>query len=163
MTPTQQQHETIQTVIDRIAPKYKFGYYDEQDIRQESYIICLEALARYDETRPFENFISRHLSNRLKTLRRDKYSRSSTTTAKHAELNATKKNLMDLKPYSPDYEPVRDFENELMNREAIEHVRENLSPQMRNDLDRVLNDVSLTSSRKNALFARIKEILGEDW
>lgn len=161
--PTSQQLGTILQVIDRIAPRYTFGYYDIEDIKQESYIICLEGLEKYDESRPFENFISKHLSNRLKSLIRDKYTRTSTTTDKHAALNQAKKNLVDLKPYSGDYEPVKDFEKQLINREAIEYSRDFLSPSMRNDLDRLLNDVTISSSKRATLFTRIKEILGEDW
>ena len=70
MQPTQEQLEVIQRVIQRIAPKYKFAYFETDDIEQESYLICLEALENYDPSRPLENFIAKHLSNRLKTLSR---------------------------------------------------------------------------------------------
>ena len=66
--------DQINKVIDRISPKYTFYGYDVNDIKQESFIICLDALDRYDETRPLENFLSVHLSNRLKNFVRDNYS-----------------------------------------------------------------------------------------
>ena len=43
------------------------------DIKQEAFIICIEALNRYEEGRPLENFLSVNLSNRLKTFMRDNY------------------------------------------------------------------------------------------
>ena len=68
MTPTQDQMKTIKKVINRIAPGYTFGYFEIEDVKQEAYIICLEGLEKYDPQFPLENFLSRHLSNRLKSL-----------------------------------------------------------------------------------------------
>ena len=65
--------ETMDLVINRIAPRYTFYGYAVNDIKQESYIICIEALERYDEKRPLENFLSVNLSNRLKNFIRDNY------------------------------------------------------------------------------------------
>ena len=38
--------EKIELVINRIAPKYTFHGYDINDIKQESFIICYEALEK---------------------------------------------------------------------------------------------------------------------
>lgn len=164
MQPTTEQLQTIMKVIDRIAPKYTFGYYDVDDIKQESYIICLEALSKYDQNRPFENFISKHLSNRLKTLIRDKYSRSNIDSPKHEKLNQNKKNLMDLKSSEGQ---LKIFEDNIIDRmsndEAIEILMRELPPSMRNNFYRLANGVSIQSAKKQVLFDKIKEILGEDW
>jgi DNA-directed RNA polymerase specialized sigma subunit len=164
MQPTQQQKDTIYKVIDRIAPKYTFAFYEIDDIKQESYIICLEALENYDESRPLENFISKHLSNRLKTLIRDKYSRNDVISDSHASLNQVKKNLMNLQSFgnfAGTYE--EDLFDKLSTAEALDKVMEFLSPSMRNDFYRIANGVSVQSAKKTALFAKVKEILGEDW
>lgn len=164
MEPSQEQQKTILKVIERIAPKYVFGYYDLDDIRQESYIICLEALDKYDKSRPFENFISKHLSNRLKTLIRDKYSRSKIESEKHNQLNQTKKNLIDFKSVDGQNEFYsEDILDKISTQEAIQILMEKLPPSMRNNFFRLANGVSVQSAKKNALFAKIKEILGEDW
>jgi len=65
--------KSIETVVNRIAPKYTFNGYDVDDIKQESFLICVDALDRYDENRPLENFLSVHLSNRLKNFVRDNF------------------------------------------------------------------------------------------
>lgn len=164
MEPSQEQQKTILKVIERIAPKYVFGYYDLDDIRQESYIICLEALDKYDKSRPFENFISKHLSNRLKTLIRDKYSRSKIESEKHNQLNQTKKNLIDFKSVEGQNEfYFDDILDKISTQEAIQILMEKLPPSMRNNFFRLANGVSVQSAKKNALFAKIKEILGENW
>ena len=164
MQPTPDQQQTILKVIDRIAPRYVFGYYELDDIKQEAYIICLDALSKYDKKRPFENFISKHLSNRLKTLIRDKYCRSKTDSEKHGQLNQSKKNLMDLKA-SEDQQSgeTEDPLDKLATQEAMDLIMEKLPPSMRNNFFRIANGVSVQSAKKNALFSKIKEILGEDW
>ena len=164
MQPTTEQLQTIIKVIDRIAPKYTFGYYDVDDIKQESYIICLEALSKYDNYRPFENFISKHLSNRLKTLIRDKYSRSNIESPKHEKLNQNKKNLMDLKSTDGSYKICDDnIIDRMSTDEAIEILMQELPPSMRNNFYRLANGVSIQSSKKQALFDKVREILGENW
>jgi RNA polymerase sigma factor (sigma-70 family) len=164
MQPTQQQQEIILKVIDRIAPKYTFSYYELDDIKQESFIICLEAVEKYDNSRPFENFISKHLSNRLKTLIRDKYSRSNIESEKHEKLNQSKKNLMDLKSVDGSYKIYEDDIIERMSTsEAIQTLMRELPPSMRNNFYRLANGVSIQSSKKQALFEKVKEILGENW
>jgi DNA-directed RNA polymerase specialized sigma24 family protein len=164
MEPTPEQQKTILKVIDRIAPRYVFGYYELDDIKQESYIICLEALPKYDKSRPFENFISKHLSNRLKTLIRDKYSRSNIESSKHEKLNQSKKNLMDLKSADGQHKMYEDdILEKLSTTEAVETLMRELPPSMRNNFYRLANGVSIQSAKKNALFSKIKEILGENW
>jgi DNA-directed RNA polymerase specialized sigma24 family protein len=166
MQPSGEQFKTILKVIDRIAPKYVFGYYTLDDIKQESYIICLEALEKYDGLRPFENFVSKHLSNRLKTLIRDKYSRSNILTEKHQCLNESKRSLVDLQPSlegSAVFADHEDLLDKLSTAEAIEMLMEQLPPSMRNDFKRIANGVAVQSVKKAALFKRVKEIVGENW
>lgn len=159
MQPTETQLKTILKVIDIIAPKYVFGFYELEDIKQESYIICLEILPKYDNVRPFENFVSKHLSNRLKDLIRNKYSRKG-ETEKHTKLCNNKKNLTDFKEMPPD---LSFLPAPAGIADSVEKILEELSPSMRNDWNRIVNGVSVQSCRKLSLFARVKEILGEDW
>ena len=69
----QQVIDQIKIVCDRISPRYTFYGYTVDDIKQEAFIICMEALNRYDEARPLENFLSVNLSNRLKNFVRDNH------------------------------------------------------------------------------------------
>ena len=65
--------DTITLVVDRISPRYTFHGYQLDDIKQEAFILCMDALPRYDESRRLENFLSVHLSNRLKNFVRDNH------------------------------------------------------------------------------------------
>lgn len=67
--------EVIKKVINRLASKFKFGYYDIDDIKQEAYIIAIEGLERYEDDKPLENFLFVHVRNRLITFKRDNYIR----------------------------------------------------------------------------------------
>ena len=65
--------DQITIIVDRIAPRYTFYGYELDDIKQESYIICIDGLERYEEGRPLENFLSVHLSKRLKNVIRNNH------------------------------------------------------------------------------------------
>ena len=65
--------DQINVVVNRMAHKYTFHGYTVDDIKQEAFIICMEALNRYDGIRPLENFLSVNLSNRLKNFIRDNH------------------------------------------------------------------------------------------
>lgn len=65
--------DKIQVIINRIAPKYTFYGYSVDDVKQEAFIICVDGLERYEEGYPLENFLSSHLSNRLKNVIRDNH------------------------------------------------------------------------------------------
>lgn len=126
------------TVIDNIskklAYKFKFGYHDFDDMKQQITIFALQGLENYDNTRPLENFLWTHVRNRLFNFKRDNYQRpdkpcltcplydpalkinnsgcSKFTNKDHCELysswlsrNSTKKNLM----YFTDIEELKNY------------------------------------------------------
>ena len=88
--------EVIDKIADRYAYKFRFGYFEADDIRQEAKIIAMDALDRYEEGRPLENFLAVHVKNRLNNFKRDKYYRQtkidSNTQEKH---NNSKRHLME--------------------------------------------------------------------
>ena len=164
MEITPEQMEIIHAVVNRIAPNHKFGFYEIDDIKQEAYILALEAMEKYDGLRPLENFISKHISNRLKSLRRDKYSRKNLNTKKHADLNTKKRLLMDMGfsfICNDTYES--NIEDELSTREAVDKVLSELSPALKKDFLRLANKAPIQDYRKKAVYAAVKEILNEDW
>jgi len=67
-------------IIDRIAKSRStngaFAYYEKTDVYQEIWALCLEAMGRYNpDIGPIENYLVRHVTNRMKNLKRDKYFR----------------------------------------------------------------------------------------
>jgi len=71
--------QEVMVIIDKVAaglaPKFKFGYHDIDDIKQEARLIAWKGLDKYDSTRPLENFLWIHVRNRLINYKRDNYER----------------------------------------------------------------------------------------
>lgn len=65
----------IDRVVSRLAPKYRFGSFDLDDIKQQGRFEALKGLAKYDNARPLEAFLYAHVKNRLYNFKRDNYAR----------------------------------------------------------------------------------------
>jgi uncharacterized protein YejL (UPF0352 family) len=78
----QQVLDIIDNISNKLANKFKFGYHDTADIKQQVYIEILKPdknglniLDKYDETRPLANFLWSHIHNRLFNFKRNNYAR----------------------------------------------------------------------------------------
>lgn len=142
----------IENVIKKIAPKYTFKDYDLDDIKQESFIICIDALNRYDGKRPLENFLSVHLSNRLKNFIRDNHYVKDNI---HKKKIKAPQYIVDDNYINTDY----DLESEIINKEIFDKIDEELPANLREDYLKILNNISITKQRKEKLFDTIKRIL----
>ena len=163
--------ETITRVADRYAYKFQFGYYESEDIRQEAFIIAMEALDRYDESRPLENFLAVHVKNRLNNFKRDKYYRQQKEedqANRNKYDNNTKKFLME----PIDISSVRDehednmrlddsFINNIEDQELLEIVDTYLDVSLRADYLRILNAVYVPKPRREQIYYEIHRILKE--
>ena len=153
------EEETIQVitnVVDRIAPKYTFNGYETEDMKQEAYIICLEALERYDSTRPLENFLSVNLSNRLKNFIRDNFGNAKDVEKKkvNAPLNI---------PNAECCLPSVDFFSEsIENREIYNIIDKKIPTKLREDFLKFTNGVYINKIKKQQLLKVIQEILDEE-
>lgn len=71
--------EEFMLVLDKITKKliykFKFGYHEAEDMKQQAAIFALEAMEKYDHKRPLENFLWTHVRNRLFNFKRDNYQR----------------------------------------------------------------------------------------
>lgn len=144
--------ETINSIIDKIAHKYTFSGYEIEDIKQESFIICMDALSRYDEKRPLENFLAVNLSNRLKNFIRDNH---------YVKDNDHKKKVK-----SPHYitddsfiQEGFDLEEYVMNKEIFEIIDERLPSEYRDDYLKILNGVQINKSRKDKVMSILHGII----
>lgn len=150
----------INKVVDRIAPKYVFYGYEVEDLKQESFIICMEALPRYDAARPLENFLSVHLSNRLKNFVRDNHFSNAEDIDK----------VRVMKPAQLDHEhslvdgeqrfAIRD--EQIDYRDMLKIIDRKLPAQYRLDYLKMQNDVYVSRQRKEEITVVIYEILVEN-
>jgi DNA-directed RNA polymerase specialized sigma24 family protein len=156
--------DIMKKVINRISPKYVFYGYTIDDIKQESYIICIEALERYDETRPLENFLSVNLSNRLKNFIRDNYF----IISDDEEKNESK--IKVLQPAQLDYEfnIVDDGEKYSVNDEQIDLsemssvIDRELPSSLRMEYLKMINNIYVNKFKKEEILHKIDEILTEN-
>lgn len=67
--------DTIDLIARKLAYKFRFGYHEIEDMRQQISVFAIEGLANYDYKRPLENFLWTHVRNRLFNFKRDNYQR----------------------------------------------------------------------------------------
>lgn len=159
-------------VADRLAPKFTFGFYDLDDIKQEAITLGMDALSRWDGKRPLENFIHTHIRNRLNTLKRDKYYRADqkdrlSNTIDRKDNEYTKKTPQEIKRgllncSDIDLCPQPTHEPELYSasKEMIETLETELPAKFRGDYLKAVNGGKLSPKRKSDLIYQIKLILG---
>ena len=160
--------EVVNRICDRYAHKFKFGYYTPDDIRQEAFIIALDALERYDEGRPLENFLAVHVKNRLNNFKRDRYYRQQKKKEDNNldHLNNSKKYLMD----TLDIDNIRDekeksmsveddFIDKIANNELLEIIDEHLDVNLRSDYLRVRDGTYVPKPRREQIIEEITQIL----
>jgi DNA-directed RNA polymerase specialized sigma24 family protein len=150
--------DQIEKVCNRIAPRYTFYGYTLDDIKQESFIICMEALKRYDNSRPLENFLSVNLSNRLKNFVRDNHfihydDGDRVRVLKPAQLEHENA-VVDEKEDNVSYDSI-----EYKNMAEIIDVK--IPAAIRLDYLRMINDVYITKQRREEIIETINEILQE--
>lgn len=145
----------IEKVVNKTAAKYTFYGYTVDDIKQESFIICIEALERYDQKRPLENFLSVNLSNRLKNFVRDNYFVS----------NTDQERVKLIQPAQLDYEESLIGEEDEIDtlyqnidvREYATLIDIHLPSSMRMDYLKMINGVYVTKQRKEEIIDYIKD------
>jgi RNA polymerase sigma factor (sigma-70 family) len=146
----------INLVISKIAPRYTFSGYELEDIKQEAFIICMDALDRYDEKRPLENFLSVHLSNRLKNFIRDNFYLK--------DDQEKKKVLMPTNILNEDlcHDPCDTPELFATMQEFKDKIDANIPSSMRSDYLKMLDGIYITKNRKQEIIDFIKDILHEE-
>jgi|TARA_A100001037_G_scaffold35150_1_gene27298 DNA-directed RNA polymerase specialized sigma24 family protein len=145
----------ITKVIDRIAPRYTFYGYELDDIKQESFIICADALPRYDATRPLENFLAVHLSNRLKNFVRDNHFIKGEDEKKKIVMPGQLVNEQTILDDREEKDNILDYS------EMTSAVDRKLPAEYRSDYLKIINDVYVPKKRKEEVLGLIHEILEE--
>ena len=145
----------INTVVNRIASKYTFYGYEVDDIRQEAFIICMDALERYDNKRPLENFLSVHLSNRLKNFIRDNYF----TKDEEEKKKVMKPKSLSSEDFSPLNKDRRSKDEFIDAKDMQAIVDAHLPASYRADYLKIVNDVYVPKKRREEVIATIKDIV----
>lgn len=171
--------KTLDIITKKLVYKFKFGYHDIDDMKQQAAIFALEGLDKYDHSRPLENFLWTHVRNRLFNYKRDHYQRpdkpclscplyrpnneesdcaqfkdKSNCNAYKVwfKRNNSKKNIM--KPgyiESNDPEQCSNFVNQISNQEIIDYLEDNLPTKYREIYLKLKHGVKISKNDKTKL------------
>lgn len=154
--------ELISKIAKDLAPRYKFGSYTVDDIEQECYILALEALEKYDNVRPLENFLRTHLRRRLCNLRRDLFYRKESSLAEQKKAILQPLDLADIDDEEePNLVVNVNILEDITRDEIIDYINEKLEASFRSDFLKVLAGVKISNFRSVNLKRRIIEIVTE--
>ena len=147
--------DIIEKTVDYLAPSFRFGYYDADDMRQEGTIFCLEALPSFNFDRSIQDSVGDALLTFLKTHVRWRF------------LNMRRKSLTRIEPPPCDCELCkRDSHNRLDCKKYSNWVKRNtakrslMEPFDVNDI--YTSDASFVSKiEENLLSSDIISVLNE--
>lgn len=180
--------KVLDNISKRLVYKFRFGYHDIDDMKQQAAIFALEGLEKYDHSRPLENFLWTHVRNRLFNYKRNNYQRpdkpcltcplydpkckkSSSECEKYenkndCELyaswikrNTSKKNIM--KPSYIDYDIVNKFNFDSLteNSELINFLDTNIHADFRETYLRLKHGERITKQKLVKLQKHIEELM----
>lgn len=157
---------TIQKVADILAPRFTFGYYDLDDIKQEIFMFCLDALPRFNPAKKTSlyTYLYTHAKNRLSNLKRNKLERPEKNRCQCGVCKKCRR-LMAKRSLASGVRLDDVDENAVLFNEtsnlANQLVDERLPYQYRKDYLKLLDGAPLPSGRKAKLKAIIQNILYE--
>ena len=184
--------QTINNIANRLAAKFKFGYHELEDMRQQARLFAWEGLKNYDGVRPLENFLWTHVRNRLYNFKRNNFGRPDKPCDicpfydrnfinfkgygckaydNHEECdlymgwvnrNAAKRNIMNTAKLELDVQAENSVE-EIFDRKYIYELVDSALPvQYREDWIRLTNNLKLPKARKEIIVEVVLNILKEN-
>lgn len=178
--------DIIDTVSNKLYNKFKFGYHEVSDLKQQSALFAIEGLENYDGIRPLENFLYVHIHNRLFNFKRNNYERPDRPCLKCPFFNLNKENQCDGYSDKFECEPFsvwfyrntakknlmksvnsEDFgeynckydENNSEIKEIFEIIDNNLDVKYRADYIKLKNDIKIPKKKRDELAIVIKAIM----
>ena len=189
------EHEVLQTInniANRLAAKFKFGYHELEDMRQQARLFAWEGLKNYDGIRPLENFLWTHVRNRLYNFKRNNFGRPDKPCDvcpfydtnfinfkgygckaydNHEECdlymgwvsrNAAKRNIMNTAKLELDVQADNSVEEIIDRKYIYELVDSALPVQHREDWIRFTINLKLPKARKEIIVEAVLTILKEN-
>lgn len=157
MTISEEHLTIIKNLAELFGPKYKFGAYTAQDMIQEAICIGIDGYNRWDQSRPFVNFISKHMSNRLKSFKRDNYFRPEGGSVKNQE---AKKKLAESASGNPIIGSYKEnFTTTIANNDILESLDLLIPFELRRIYLRMLDGAKVGYSQKNKVLEFARELV----
>jgi hypothetical protein len=155
-------------IIDRLAKARStngaFAYYEGCDVGQEVWCMCLEAMDKYDpKIGPIENFLVRHVQNRLINLKRDKYFRPGSDIPSSG-FARTRMNLINALPFDSSDISEQDVVlcSTAVNMEPMEYILCNelltyIQERLPDDMDEIFEELMSSDKVRDPLVEKVRE------
>ena len=183
--------QTIDNIANRLASKFKFGFHEIEDMKQQARLFAWEGLKNYDGIRPLENFLWTHVRNRLYNFKRNNFGRPDKPCDtcpffdrnffnskgygckaydNHEECdlflgwmnrNTAKRNIMNTTKLDLDVQDRNSVENKFDREYIFNLVDTTISVQYREDWIRLIHGLKLPKARKEIIVAVVLDILKE--
>jgi DNA-directed RNA polymerase specialized sigma24 family protein len=137
--------EIIMRIADSLSEAYSSKILPKEDLQQEIFLFCVDAMTRYDGRAPLENFLRKHARNRLLNLIR--FNKRRRVLHDTVDVDSLKEVLA--------YNPTDRMEGD----ELFAIINEELNTQERKVLIRMLDGVSVSINRKNHVREKVREII----
>ena len=187
----QQVIQTIDNIANRLAAKFKFGYHDIDDMKQQARLFAWEGLKNYDGVRPLENFLWTHVRNRLYNFKRNNFGRPDKPCDvcpffsrdfensrgygckaydNHEECslymgwsnrNLSKRNIMNAAHLELEIQGGEQIGEAIDRKNIFNLVDKSLPTRYREDWIRLINNSKLSKARKDTILKIIFKILKE--
>ena len=184
--------QTINLIANRRAGKFKFGYHELEDMKQQARLFAWEGLENYDGVRPLENFLWTHVRNRLYNFKRNNFGRPDKPCdtcpffdmsfsnsnrypckaydneqecdlyAGWLKRNTAKRNIMNTANLDIDVKQGNRLDDALDQKHIFNIVDQAIPVYYREDWIRFVNSLKLPKSRRQNIIEIVNEILEEN-
>ena len=184
--------QTIDLIANRLAGKFKFGYHELEDMKQQARLFAWEGLENYDGVRPLENFLWTHVRNRLYNFKRNNFGRPdkpcdncpffdmSFSNSNHygckafdneeecdlyagwLKRNTAKRNIMNTANLDIDIKQANRLDDVLDQKHIFNLVDQAIPVLYREDWIRFVNSLKLPKARRENIVEIITKILQEN-
>lgn len=169
--------KSIQIVSAKAVKVFRFDIYDEDDLKQECFILALEALERFNGDSPLEAFLFMFFKNRLQNFKRkhfyrldincvhcETFNENCDACLRKQETQKRRRNLLetaDIQAIATEltFMPTDEQDHDIT--VLCERIDTELLPDERIDYLKMKDDVYVPKQRKMYITKRIQEILSD--
>ena len=164
--------QIINNIANRLAGKFKFGYHDLEDMKQQARLFAWEGMENYDGIRPLENFLWTHVRNRLYNFKRNNFGRPDKPcdSCPFFDISFSNDKGYGCKAYNNheecdlylDVRSAEAIEETLDKKNIFNLVDKSIPVQYREDWVRFVNNLKLPKIRREAVVTIVMNILKEN-
>jgi DNA-directed RNA polymerase specialized sigma24 family protein len=152
--------DTIEKVARRLAHKFRFGYHDIDDMKQQARMHAIKAMPKYDSSRPLENFLWSCVHNQLFNDKRNKFARPDKPYLPKTDGCSAYHDKMECSHYS-GWVKRNSAKQNLMQPIELSDVEDEREDRMK--LHETPDDIVMTSEIINIIDKNLSIVLRKDW